>query len=212
MWKKKQWKRKPRVTRKPRQVTVNRALQPLPQRYLCKLKYSQTFNLTALNSVQQFNLNSLYDPDRTGVGHQPNSFDQLAALYNRYRVINSSYVINVTASSPVRVAAIAANNSFLPASLSDVVERPRSKWIVQHPGGNTQYLKGNCYIPSLMGRNKAEYMADDNYQATTTASPSELALLNIYGKALNDDSVEIAGVITMTFFVEFFDIIPQGQS
>ena len=34
-------------------------------------------------------MNSLFDPDQTGTGHQPYYFDQFAALYNRYTVLGS---------------------------------------------------------------------------------------------------------------------------
>lgn len=34
--------------------------------------------------------NSIYDPDYTGLGHQPLGYDQLAALYNHYTVLSST--------------------------------------------------------------------------------------------------------------------------
>lgn len=190
----------------------NLGLQPLPSRYICKMKYSQTFTIDSLNPIQTMNLNSIYDPDRTGSGHQPNSFDQLAALYNRYRVISTSYAINVTSSSPVRFCVLPTNNSPSVATMSDACERPRAKWAIQYPGGSTQTLKGKVYIPALMGRTKTQYMADDSYQAQVNNNPSELALLNILSKDLTDGTVTVNGVITMTFIVEFFDIITQSQS
>jgi hypothetical protein len=36
--------------------------------------------------LQQFSLNSLFDPDETGVGHQPRYFDQWSNFYETYRV------------------------------------------------------------------------------------------------------------------------------
>lgn len=58
-----------------------------------KLKYSDAFNLASdatltsyTGSQYVFRLNSLYDPDLTGTGHQPYGFDQYAALFNRYKV------------------------------------------------------------------------------------------------------------------------------
>lgn len=207
---KKQWKRKPRARKA--QVNVNRALTPFAQRYITKMKYSQTFTLSSLNFIQQFNLNSLWDPDRTGLGHQPHGFDELAALYRRYRVINCSYAVNAASGSAIRLVAHPTNATPSVLSISDVCERPRAKWVIQHPGGSTATLKGNCYLPSLEGRTKAQYMADDRYQAEVTTSPLELALLSIYGKALDDGSVDIACVITLNFTVEFFDIKALGQS
>jgi len=179
---------------------------------VCALKYSQPFVLTAVSPVQQFNLNSIYDPDRTGVGHQPHGFDTLSSIYNRYRVFATHWVINTTCSSTTRVATIATNLTPSPNSLSDICERPRSQWVIQQPNGNTQYLKGKVSIPSLFGRPKSAYIADDDYQAVVTASPNELALLSVYGKALDDNPVDINGVITMTYYVEFFDANPLLQS
>jgi len=154
----------------------------------------------------------VFDPDRSGVGHQPQGFDQLAVLYNRYRVISTSYAINTTAAVPIRVCAIPTNESPGVLSLSDVVERPRAKFVVQNPGGDTKTLKGKCYIPSLVGRTKSQYMADDRYQSTVTGSPAELALLNIFAKDLADSTVEVQGTIVMEFLVEFFDANQLSQS
>lgn len=40
--------------------------------------------------LRVFRGNGMFDPDRTGVGHQPYGFDQLAALYKYYNVSGSS--------------------------------------------------------------------------------------------------------------------------
>jgi len=65
---------------------VNKALQPIPQRYIATMKYSQTFLLSDVSPGWTFNLNSIFDPDRTGTGHQPYGHDTFQTLYNRYRV------------------------------------------------------------------------------------------------------------------------------
>lgn len=211
--KRKMWKRKPRVSRRPKQLVVNRALHPIPQRYITKQKYSDVFALGAgSGSTFLYRLNSVFDPNRTGVGHQPQGFDQLATLYNRYRVIACSWVINVQSADPVRVGTLPTNDVPTLVSMSDFCERPRAKWIIQHPGGNTQYLKGKCYLPSLVGRNKSEYMADDRYQAQVTANPAEEAVLQVAGFNLADVQVNIFGTITMEFTVEYFDLNPLNQS
>jgi hypothetical protein len=46
-----------------------------------------------------FRGNSVYDPDYTGVGVQPYYFDNLAAIYNRYRVISSTIVVTLMSDS-----------------------------------------------------------------------------------------------------------------
>jgi len=200
--------------RRRKQVNVNRALTPFAQRYITKLKYSDTLTLSLANSYQYvFNLNSVFDPNRTGVGHQPYGFDQLAALYNRYRVISCKYIINgYSAGNPIRYGTIVSNDVPPLNNMSELAENPRAQTRVQIPGGNTTQIRGLAYIPSVVGRNKAQYMADDRFQAQCTASPAELALLTLYGATMTDAGSDVLVNVTLEYTVEFFDAIPLDQS
>jgi len=193
--------------------TVNRALQPIPQRYVCKMKYADDVTTDGLGSFR-FNLNSLFDPNRSGLGHQPYGFDQLAALYNRYRVVSCGWRVTSPQSVSVRqVGTLPANESTVAiASFAELKENPRAKYVTQMPGGNIQLVSGKVFIPSLMGRTKAQYMADDRYQADTGASPVELAVLNIY--VASETGALVAGNLNvlLEYTVEFFDVKPLGQS
>ena len=51
--------------RKPISLT-NRALHPIPQRFITKMKYSEVVTTTATFGQYAMNLNSIYDPNRTG--------------------------------------------------------------------------------------------------------------------------------------------------
>jgi len=198
-----------------RMVNVNRALQPIPQRYICKLKYADTVTTDAAG-IFRFNLNSLFDPNRSGVGHQPYGYDTLATLYNRYRVISCGWraQIPITASSGLSagLGAMPANEDLSFANFSELRENPRAKYIVQNPGADAVVLRGKTYIPSLVGRNKSQYMADDRYQAPVNASPPELAVLNFYGAAGNDAPAAITFQVVLEYTVEFFDIKHLSQS
>ena len=134
------------------------------------MKYSQTFTISsALGAVQRFNLNNIYDPDRTGVGHQPYGYDQLGAIYNRYRVIACHWAINVypsTGTAPVRVAALPSNEEVINTTLSDACEDPRAKWMVQVPGATARVLKGKVYLPSLLGRTRPSIVARKGHFGT----------------------------------------------
>lgn len=195
-------------------VNVNRALNPIPQRYICKLKYADDVTTDAGGRFN-LNLNSLYDPNRTGAGHQPYGFDTLATLYNRYRVISCGWRITAptTGSQVVQMGALPANNVISIGNMYTIRENPRAKYVVQLPGGGAQTLSGKIYIPSLMGRNKSQYMADDNYQALVTASPAELAILNIFtGTATGAPLVQQNVNVLLEFTVEFFDVVTQAVS
>jgi len=208
--KRKQWKRKPRVRKT---VNVNRALQPIAQRYICKMKYSETFNAAAISPYVRLNLNSIFDPNRSGIGHQPYSHDTMATLYNRYRVISCSYVVRALSSTDaLRFGALPANEAISWTTMSEFVENPRAKFRHTYPAGKQEVLRGNVYLPSLVGRTKAQYMADDRYQATMGSDPSELAILNIFGQNFVDGNVQIFYTVELTYTVELFDVKNLSQS
>lgn len=209
-------RRKPRQARKTTRLMVNKALQPIPQRYIAKMKYSEFVVSNALG-IYQLNLNSIFDPNRTGTGHQPYGFDTLATLYNRYRVISCGYRIHIaagsTAGQSTQVVALPANEELTTTSLSEWRENPRAKYICQNAGAPTVFLSGKTYIPSLVGRTKQQYMSDDRYQAAVTANPQELAILNLGTAAGADSLVSGVGIqVLMEYTVEFFDIKHLAQS
>lgn len=205
--------RRKRFPRRRNPVTnVNRSLQPIPQRYICKMKYAENV-VTDSNGSYIFNLNSLFDPNRTGFGHQPYGFDPLAQLYNRYRVISCGWRISSPTASYRQIGCIPSNDVGIFWSINDLKENPRAKYVVQSVGGGTMTLTGKCYLPSLMGRTKAQYMADDNYQALVTASPAEQALLYIHTASNAGDAEPSAQVqVLLEFTVEWFDIKHIVQS
>lgn len=206
--------------RKGRKMTISalKSLGPIPARYITKHKYSTAMVLSSGNSYSWlFNLNSLYDPDRTGVGHQPYGYDQLATLYNRYRVIKCSYTINGiqsdTPGASIRIAAQPSNDIISYSDLSSMVESPRTKFICQGSAGSPlKTLHGWSYIPSLMGRNKAQYMADDRYSADVGSSPQEYAILQIKGATSVDTGASINVMVTLEYTTEWYDIKQLNQS
>lgn len=84
-----------------RTIANAQALNPFPDRVFTIHRYSHsqtlyTDNVTGLiGSTHQYGLNALYDPDITIVGHQPNGYDQMVAIYNRYVVYQIKILISV---------------------------------------------------------------------------------------------------------------------
>jgi len=212
-------KKKKQQRRRKARVNVNTALQPVAQRYICKQKYSETITTDA-NGLFTFNLNSVFDPNRTGVGHQPYGFDTMASLYNRYRVISCGWRIHANAVPGVAnymVACMPANEALTILSTAEWREQPRAKYVMASAGGSVPVLSGKCYIPSLVGRTKSQYMADDRYQAQVSASPNELAILNIataaIGAGFSGDATNSGTLhVVLEYTVEYFDIKHISQS
>lgn len=71
------------------------AVSGYPARMRCKFRYASEFSLTAGAgyAYRQYSCNSLFDPDRTGVGHQPIGFDEMMAGYDHYTVVKSKITV-----------------------------------------------------------------------------------------------------------------------
>jgi len=108
----------------------------MPGRFVVTLPYAEQFTLTTVSGVPGYTIykaNSCYDPDTTGVGHQPRGLDQYFNLYNHGRVLKSWFKITGSALSsntePVIFSAVCATNTTALAT-NDIMESPRSRWTV----------------------------------------------------------------------------------
>lgn len=176
IWKRKAMRRKIRAKKwKSKKgyktlVNVNHSLAPIAQRYITKMKYAEVVSSGAGGGVYgryQFNLNSIFDPSLTGIGHQPYGHDTLQTMYGRYRVIACRYRVSINSflNQYLQLAVIPTNDNVTPVNIAEVRENPRAKYTLQAPGAPQRFVSGNVYLPSLMGRTKSQYMADDRFQA-----------------------------------------------
>ena len=191
-----------------RNTLVNRALNPFAAKYICRLKYTQHF--TAIGSsftAQRFRLNSIYDPDFSGGGHQPYCHDQYAVLYNRYRVLRTSWAITSASAGGYNIlAAIPTNGVDTISSMDHALELPRCRYLSQAPGAPLKTLRGKMGISKLMGLTQAQYRANEGCESTFGANPTDLALLAVYMSNTNrSDHPDSDLTITLVYTVEMFD-------
>lgn len=172
--------------------------------------------VTATNQV--FNLNSLFDPNRTGTGHQPYGFDQLAAIYNRYRVWETRWKVTFHAESQGFYVLSVPSNGALATSIVDGSSFQSAGEIrgavtkSQGTGANSVFLRGRMKLNNLNGTTPTEYEGDDRFQALTSSSPSELLLLNIGTYNPSGSTTAIDFVVELWFYVELHDPFILGSS
>lgn len=81
-----------RLVGRPRTVSFAPILQEKVRTWL---NYVDTKTVAPSTGMANhvFNLANIYDPDVTGIGHQPAFHDQWASYYNKYRVIGARYTV-----------------------------------------------------------------------------------------------------------------------
>jgi hypothetical protein len=179
------------------------------------LKYEEVVSSTGVAGASNFlfNLNSLFDPNRTGTGHQPQYFDIWKQIYNRYRVIEAHIEISTYGTASQEITLVVQNHAGTYSSTSAAQEQP---WSVSRTNASpTGFATIVCTAPLhvIQGSTKAQYLANEDTASLTTSSPTETIVANIN---LQDWSVSSSSTtsikVAIWFHTEFYDRLTLVQS
>lgn len=150
--------------------------------------YSERYNINppaaGLAGIQVFNLTSLFDPNVTGVGHQPVNFDQYALMFEKYEVYKAEIKTTLASGSSNLLWGMAVSD--FPTTSSDpavYIENGQAQWKVTSTagGGNdVQTCSMTVDIAKANGVTRKQLMADDVYRSDFTTSPSESIYAHIF--------------------------------
>ncbi len=237
---------KRRPARKPRQKRVKRVSKrgrthrnqmsgpfhayvvgdPFKPFMMTKLHYSETFTFTTGTSgvygVEQImRLNSLFDPNFTGIGHQPYGTDQLALLYRRYKIhavqltliwtdpTNDGTVVAAQLQPPFGTFTLAGK------AIDVVKEQPMSVTrIINNTGSQTRIIKQYIPLHTVAGLSSLQYKADmTDFSAPFSASPAQVPLLRFSAASARGlTGATILCRCEMIFFTQVYDRIVLVQS
>lgn len=150
-----------------------------PDKLITKLHYSDVGTITCTSGVQSqyvFRLNSIYDPDYTGTGHQPMYRDQFVALYNQYAVISSKIkytVINTTATMAMVCGQNNDDNGSISTAFLDNLEKPHgTSTVLTIPTGakSSTVFYNNFDCKRDLG---IDPYASQTYKTSVGANPTE---------------------------------------
>ncbi len=177
-----------------------------PHMYIT-LRYAENVStsvVTVAGSNQVFRLNSIFDPNAAVGGTQPYGYDQVAALYNRYRVLKTRWKIVFAASTAGYAATVVPINGALSSTVSDLTTLtssamvPFAKYFTYSVGAKPPVTSGSMNLNVLGGVARVEYLTDDRFEAQIGANPAEVISLNI---GVYNPS---GGTITIAYFVELW--------
>lgn len=163
-------------------------------RLSAKLIYCEKdFNINpaaGLCGVYQFNLSSLFDPNFTGVGHQPTGFDQLMAIYEEYLVtyVSVRAVFSNTGSSGasgLMVGMTANDSTSTSADCRQYIENGNTVWsVITSPPDSAPiaHLSMNVSLPQAHGVTMSQFLGEDQYRGTSTSNPNENIYLTLWAQ------------------------------
>lgn len=202
--------------KKARVTNVVRSIGPIAPRAIVKMKYAHEQIIPASGALpftRTFNANSTFDPDRTGIGHQPYGRDTYVTLYNRYRVFKIKYRAQFIIAATSYSCGVYCNNSAsAPATAELFFETPGAKSTVAF-ASKVGHLRGSINLPRIVGQTPVQYKSDDRFQAQSGTDPAEIIGLHFFAADVGTNTVS-AGLfrVQLTYYVEWFDQIDLAQS
>jgi hypothetical protein len=153
-----------------------------------------------LQCLQQFRGNSCFDPDYTGVGVQPYGWDQIAAIYGRYRVVSSKITVTWFVEEDyreLRVVVLPTNDETITNhEFEDLAVMPfaRSKQVLRYSNGVGQNTISNSLATDKLYPILGKAMSGTH--SLVGGEPGWLWYWHVYF-----DTVQSAEELTITFSV-----------
>jgi len=193
-------------------MSMSKYFDPFPRTMRAVLRYSETVNLdaTALTpSHYIFRAGSIFDPNYTGVGHQPYGHDTYQSIFNHYRVVKS--VCKITSASP-------GANNIMGVTLADDVS-------VSLDYDTLREVKPTKFIPLsgdraphtlVMEYNSAQAFPGQG-QGTTALfgnNPAEEMYFDVWsqGNLTTNNPDALAVCVCIEYYVEFSELKDLGPS
>lgn len=193
-----------------RSVKVASAYLPTSMRR--KLNYCMKFSIDAgaggTAASHFFSANSLYDPDRTTVGHQPAGFDEAMGLYNHFHVTGARITVmamSQSATTPAANAIVSIVKRDTTSATSDVTqaaEQGAAFGLIGSASGAASQLtlSDSIYPAKFLGLNSSEAALRGN----ASANPSEECFFEVCVASLaGDDPPAIDMVVILQYDAVF---------
>lgn len=173
-----------------------------PNSIITTMRYCEAFTKTStLGAIafNTFNANSIYDPNETGVGHQPMYRDQWAGIYDQYVVIGSKITVHFASQDTKNwvVGICGDDNSAFPPALTDKMEQNNSVYTMLGGNGDTRTLTMTFEPQENLG---IDAKADGASQTSVGSNPSELYCFGVWGHVID---ATLTGKFDFTVEIEY---------
>lgn len=191
-----------------------------PDSVRVKLPFTQTLTPGTTAGglyLYQYRGNSGFDPDYTGVGLQPNGFDQWAQFYNLYVVVSSEIVVEFMAgtSACVELVVVPAFNTTSAANTKEAAGWRYAKTNLFATIGNGEHkkIRHRMSTAEICGVPEEQVLYDSAYASTVSTNPgnNQTWYWDIFLQAINA-STTLADTIRVTLYFDIKFMAPVQQA
>lgn len=188
-----------------------------PQKIITRLRYHDDLTFTTTTAVggNVFRLNSLFDPDQTGVGHQPLWRDTFASIWNHYTVISSKITVNFSHgqnSVPMLVGITVGDDSTFTSTVNTLIEQSKTNYTCMNWSGPSVRTLTDTYS-ALRDESIDPYAGSSLLRTAQGSNPTEDYLAFVWGIAVDKTtSVTWNASVTIEYNVLYSELIDPAGS
>jgi hypothetical protein len=181
---------------------------PVARKMITKMRYQAAtyFNPGTTLAVRVFSANSLFDPDRSGVGHQPRGFDQLVGvLYDHYVVIGAKIIIQFAPevdgnTKSTQLCGVAIKDNATTTDKTGYMESGYCKYSLMSPEAGYRTTVSYKLNPNkFLGRSKP--LSDPDLKGDASSNPTEEVFFHVFTGPL--DSASAANDVFANVVIEY---------
>jgi hypothetical protein len=159
-----------------------------PNKVLTRLRYTDTIAMVGTSGAiakQLFRLNSTFDPDYTGTGHQPLYRDTYASLYDHYAVVETRVHVKLVNNGdiPVNCGILVDDDATSSTTTTVLMEQNngQSRVVPAKTGAlSTVDFRYNWSCQKILG---IDPFASETYKTAVGSNPTEESYLVIWNQA-----------------------------
>jgi len=155
-----------------------------------KLLYNESVTISATGigvaNANVFSANGLYDPNITGTGHQPMSFDQLIGMYEHYTVTNGKITVNFINETKDQSAFVGIGvfpSDSVETISTKLIENGLLKRAYLAPFDSNSKCQCSVTIPfniAKLNGKTVTIVGDDLYRGDSASNPTEQTYLHVF--------------------------------
>jgi len=150
--------------------------------------------------------NGMYDPNATGLGHQPMYFDQMSTLYDHYTVIGSKITIKVikadTITIPTTIGIFVNDDATVTPTTNGLLENSLAthKVLVGQNSGGACFLTRKWSAKKYFG---GSVLANVNLSGTPSNDPAEQSIFTVF---IDSTPVATASSVLLDVTIEYIAV------
>lgn len=192
--KKRRYRKKRRYTKKKvNNITERKSL--LPNRFRVVLPYGtqRTLSTTLGVATSVFSTNGLWDPDITGIGHQPRGFDEFMLMYNSYTGIGLSAELifeNETTNDGHIVGAYVTDSAGSFTSVDDIIENANVfyKKVEGQSDGGPSIVTVRLSVAPHKFLSISDPLDNSDIKGDSTSNPTKQVFLHVFAYPINSSA------------------------